>query len=155
MSFTRFVALAASALVLTAGAAEAKTLKALVNANGQAFGGAGGIVQLAPGVNSTTFTAPAAGTYVVNYTAECKVADVGKYLTIAVVVDGTERSPTSGLDDGFCASNTTAAADGPAMYSVAVPVNLSAGVHSVLIRAAFPLGGAGGTLDDSTTIITD
>lgn len=155
MSFARFAAVAAAALVLATGAAESKTLKAYTNTNGQAFTGAGGVVQVASGVTSFTFSAPKDGIYVIHYTADCKVADAGRYMTLAVVVNGAERSPTAGLDDGFCASNHTAAADLPAMHSVSVPVTLTAGTHTVLIRAAFPLGGPGGTLGNSSTLVTD
>lgn len=155
MSLLRFAATAV-ALALSIGSAQATVRAFAINPNTQAIpANLGGVtLALAPAVTGVSFNLPAPTRVVVTYTAECAVAGNGLgFVSVEIVVDGVPRAPTAGLDDRFCSSDHTPAADRPAMHSVSVPLGLAAGPHTVRVRATAPVAGAFAVIDDSTIAV--
>jgi hypothetical protein len=151
---TKLISAVTAALMLSATAAQATVLLARINPTGILLPAAPAIVPLSPALPTGSFTVPAAGIYVITFSAECAVAGIGKYMTLEIAVDGIVRSPTIGTNDSFCASDHTLALDNYSFHSISVPVSLSAGAHTLMIRSILPVpGSTQGSLDDYTTII--
>lgn len=107
------------------------------------------------GTKSLKFTTTVANqTVVITYNAECLVtAARGTWLSIKVLVDGTEANPSSGTDFALCSAvDTTGQTWSSAVRQSVLKVPQS-GDHTVVISARLLAGSGYWWLDDSSLVI--
>jgi hypothetical protein len=107
------------------------------------------------GTKSLTFaTADVNQTVVIIYNAECMVkASRGTWLSIRVLVDGTEAQPSSGTDFALCSAvDTNGQTWGSAVRQSVLKVPQS-GDHTVEISARLNAGNGIWRLDDSSLVV--
>ena len=102
------------------------------------------------GATVGTFRLPAAGRVIITYTAECRLYDLGSYVTVNILIDGVSIKPTSPGDDGvrFCTSNSYDT------HSITVTKALKAGTHKIRVDGS-TYGSTSGLLRKSSLVVFD
>jgi hypothetical protein len=157
--FLRITPFAAGLLFLAAEGGDASAAPILASATrASAFQSSSTSPVLVPlredGGTSLTFHADLNQTVVITYNAECMVAaSRGTWLSIKVLVDGTEAEPSSGTDFALCSAVDT---DGKTWASAVRQSVLKmpyAGTHVVKIEGRLLAGSGSWRLDDSSLVV--
>lgn len=119
---------------------------------------ANGLLRLNDANNTiATFNLNAPQRKLLTFSAECAVnapaGTFGAWVSIDILHNGVELSPTAGPDDAFCAANGTLGIDGWTFPSVTVVIPGVAGANQISINARLVGTATSGRIDDSVLVI--
>ncbi len=155
MSSLRSVAALAASLACTSIPAQADNIKFSFNQNGPFWFGN---LRQDIGLNNSNakvlqFSNPSSGLVAIFFNAECQL--IGRpqsIVNVDILIDGTIVPVTNG-DDAFCAGRGVGVEGGWARHSLTVARTLSAGTHSLRVKATALGVHTGARLDNITVLV--